>query len=554
MIDGGTSNSLRFSLASDIVELVVLTNDEAFLQTMREAVGEARRLWHVPTSDKVSDLLVAGEVGILVLDTQGLDAAPGEFIEGIKRQFPNLVIVVAGNLDAEGALASLISSGIVYRFIHKPMSPARAKLFAEAAVKKHEEQRYRSATLPAKKSSVWPNNRGFLIGGAGVLILIAAAVVLRHKPAQDATVVPPTPGTAAHQPTQSAVLLHAAAALAANQLTEPSGDNALELYRQELGRNPDDSAARAGLADVHERLLARAENALLEERLDEALSDIEVARKAGVDGARIAFLSAQLAKSREQVKSQVKIRINADTHASEEKVTRFLNLAMQRVNEGHLTEPVHDNARFYIDEALRIDAHSSAAQSAAQSLQARVAAIERKRNEANTQETLLKNALERVAQDRLVEPANDSAKYYVMTLRSLDPNNPALASATADLGSRLLTKARRALALAQYDAARSWLGEASAVGSGALTLTKSVLPSYPQDLERRKIQGWVELDFTVAESGEVKDIEVHQSTPAGVFDQAAIRALAQWRYRPILRDAKPIAQRARIRIRFNLAS
>jgi len=37
-----------------------------------------------------------------------------------------------------------------------------------------------------------------------------------------------------------------------------------------LARNPADSSARAGLAEVHERLLARAENALLEERLDEA--------------------------------------------------------------------------------------------------------------------------------------------------------------------------------------------------------------------------------------------------------------------------------------------
>ena len=45
--DGSTLDALRFSLASDIVELVVLTRDEAFLQTLREAVGGARRLWHV---------------------------------------------------------------------------------------------------------------------------------------------------------------------------------------------------------------------------------------------------------------------------------------------------------------------------------------------------------------------------------------------------------------------------------------------------------------------------------------------------------------------------
>ena len=73
--EGGSLDALRFSLASDIVELVVLTCDEAFLQTFREAVGGARRLWHVPSGDKVSDLLVAGEVGILVLDVHALSDA-----------------------------------------------------------------------------------------------------------------------------------------------------------------------------------------------------------------------------------------------------------------------------------------------------------------------------------------------------------------------------------------------------------------------------------------------------------------------------------------------
>jgi hypothetical protein len=127
--DGGSLDALKFSLASDIVELVVLTADEAFLHTLREAVGGARRLWHVLSDDKVSDLLVAGEVGICVVDVKGLHEVPHVFIGQIKRQFPDLVVVVAGNRDDETSLAGLISAGIVYRFIHKPMSPARAKLF-----------------------------------------------------------------------------------------------------------------------------------------------------------------------------------------------------------------------------------------------------------------------------------------------------------------------------------------------------------------------------------------------------------------------------------------
>src|ERR1700719_2102712 len=149
--EGAALDALRFSLASDIVELVVLTADEIFLQTLREAVGGARRLWHVPSADKVSDLLVAGEVGILVLDVQALNETAAVFVGQIKRQFPDLVVVVAGNRDAENALAGLISAGIVYRFIHKPMSPGRARLFADAAVKKYGERRKRPSAIAPKR-------------------------------------------------------------------------------------------------------------------------------------------------------------------------------------------------------------------------------------------------------------------------------------------------------------------------------------------------------------------------------------------------------------------
>jgi outer membrane biosynthesis protein TonB len=46
---------------------------------------------------------------------------------------------------------------------------------------------------------------------------------------------------------------------------------------------------------------------------------------------------------------------------------------------------------------------------------------------------------------------------------------------------------------------------------------------------------------------------VHAANPPGVFDRAAVSALLQWRYRPVMRDAQPAAQRARIRMRFTLS-
>jgi TonB family protein len=626
--DGGSLDSLRFSLASDIVELVVLTADEAFLLTLREAVGGERRLWHVLSADKVSDLLIAGEVGIVVLDVQALSESAGVFISQIKRQFPDLVVVAAGHRDDENALAGLISAGSIYRFIHKPMSPGRAKLFAEAAVKKYGEHRRRvgRTAVPIGPSS---SGRPWLIGAVIAVVVLAALVtfVVHQNNSEGSTSAPLR--EAAKPAGESPLMAKAAAALAANRLTEPSGDNALELYLQARARNPADPAVQAGLAEVHERLLARAENALLEERLDEAAAAIETARKSGVEAGRIAFLSAQLAKLRDQVKAaqsqaqaatqaQVQNRAHSEAKADPDKVAALLGSASQRAAAGRLIDPPDDNARYYIAQALRLDPENSDALDAKRSLASRLlsearSAIDRRdfagatawiegangiavpaniettqsllavaRNQVDVDawNQLLKNANDRLQQDRLIEPANDSAKYYLLTLRKLNPTNAGLPGAMQDLGVRLVAKARRALALEQYDAARSWLEEAGGVGftsaeagsvqrdldaaaaknallnavtpATQLTIVKSVQPMYPARALSGKVEGWVELTFTVTEKGIVKEVSVQAASNPGVFDDAAVKAVSQWRYQPTLRDGKPAPVHSIVRIRFAL--
>jgi TonB family protein len=621
--DGGTLDALKFSLASDIVELVVLTADDAFLQTLREAVGGARRLWHVPSADKVSDLLVAGEVGIVVIDVQTLHDGARIFVEQIKRQFPDLVLVAAGHRDDETALAGLISAGLVYRFIHKPMSPARAKLFAEAAIKKYEGQRRLAAETPVRRRAS-PGGRAGWIGGilaAGALI--AAIAWLAHRSGgEEAAVAPPTE-VAKPAAVESPLLARATAALSANRLTEPPGDNALELYLQVQARNPADANARAGLAEVKERLLARAENALLEERLDEAAAAIETARKSGVESGRIAFLTAQLAKSRDQIKTaqaqvQQQSRARTEPKAEEDRVTPLLNLAAQRMADGRLLEPDRDSARYYVLEALRADPQNAAALDTKRALASKLLedtrsaidrrdfahallvieaatgvaaqaniesaqnllAAARKQADVDARGQLLKNANERLLQDRLIEPANDNAKYFYLTLKQLEPNNPALVSMLQDLGTRLTAKARRALILGQLDASKSWLDEAAAVGfssaemssaqhdldaafakqnfmtalvpAAELTALKTVQPNYPAKALNNKLEGWVDVEFTVADSGKVKDVGVRTTSIPGVFEEAAVKAVSQWRYKPVLRDGKPVPVRSQIRVRFAL--
>jgi TonB family protein len=574
---GRSIGAMGFSLASEIVELVVLTGDEIFLQTLREAVGGSRRLWHVPSADKVSDLLVAGGVGILVLDAQALNEGASLFIAEIKRQFPDLIVVVAGIREAETALARAISDGTVYRFIHKPMSPGRARLFADAAVRKYAEQRNCNDGVIAVAATT---HRELLMVAAcaGLCVVLGAIWLLRHA-TPDERDPQQAVETAAPPPPATPLLARAAEALAANRLTAPGGDGALDLYLQALARNPADADARAGLAEVRERLLARAENALLEERLEEASVAVETARKAGAQDGRLALLSAELAKAREQLKAPpAPVRANAAGSAAApptaDPAEQFVAL-VERIEEGHLTDPDRDNAQFYMQEALRIDPENSAARNVQQALSLRL-----QHADAAERDRLLASARERLQQDRLIEPANDSAKYYVLTLRGIDPTNAALAPLAQDLGARLVAQGRHSLELQQYDAARSWLQEAASVGysspdaaaanrdldtalaqqallsnvvdASGLTLLTSVRPVYPSKALKSAIEGSVDLEFTIAENGSVRDVKVRGADPPGVFEQAAISALSQWRYQPVVRGAGPITLRAHVHIRFAL--
>lgn len=57
-------------------------------------------------------------------------------------------------------------------------------------------------------------------------------------------------------------------------------------------------------------------------------------------------------------------------------------------------------------------------------------------------------------------------------------------------------------------------------------------PRYPPLAERRRIEGEVELEFTIAADGSVTGIEVIRAEPEGIFEREAIGALQRWRYAP----------------------
>lgn len=53
---------------------------------------------------------------------------------------------------------------------------------------------------------------------------------------------------------------------------------------------------------------------------------------------------------------------------------------------------------------------------------------------------------------------------------------------------------------------------------------------YPRRAQKRGIEGYASVKFTITEKGEIKDIEVIESEPKGVFDRAALKATSQYKF------------------------
>jgi protein TonB len=65
-------------------------------------------------------------------------------------------------------------------------------------------------------------------------------------------------------------------------------------------------------------------------------------------------------------------------------------------------------------------------------------------------------------------------------------------------------------------------------------------PDYPPRALSRGIEGWVQVQFTITETGTVKDAIVVDSSPKGMFDEAAIKAILRWRYNPRVEEGRAL--------------
>jgi TonB family protein len=423
--------------------LVVLTRDTALVETLK-VLGPEHDIVTVDAESDLAGELLGKQTGVAIIDAAAASSPVERLTEKLKSQFPDLVLIVAGRLDDQSALAARITDGTVYRFLHKPVSEQRVKLFVDAAWRRHGQELSGTAD-PMATTGVIPDERGpiprnTLVLSAGVLaalVVLAGWIMARKSSVPPVSATPPATDASAASAASAApdvqfesLLARADAAFAAGTLVAPPQDNAADLYKQALHRNGSDPRAAAGIERVIDKLLSAAQEQLAAQHVEEAQKLTDRARAIKSDHVRVAFLTAQIGKERER---------------------SVLTQARQAASRGNI-----EHAIAVLDGAARDGKRSTLMAEARQEL-------EQKKLDDRVG-GYLAQAADRLRTGQLVEPAEDNARFFIGSARAVAPNEPAVRQAQQQLDERLVAEVRKALAAGNTEQAQHWISAAADSG------------------------------------------------------------------------------------------
>lgn len=485
--------------------VLVLSRTPSLTDVVRRAAPAGSRVIAAPDLDKVADQLPALLPGVLVIDAGCVADIPGTVTQ-LTQHFPELVVVVTGKSEDSAALMRLTAAGQIYRFLLTPLSHGQTKLTLEAAMTQHLELGAAANRRHVADSNDSTKSKNYTITyvglGLGLLLLIGGIWFSVSKMAGDDS-KPSTPNgaqpavNAAQNPVGKELAL-ADAAFAAGRYLDPPGESALDLYRSALNIDPNNAQAKAGVQQVANKILERAEAALSAEKLEEAVTALEQARDIEPNNSRLQFLDGQIGRERERLKL---------TQAQEvsKKVRSLLADATRAMEENRLLAPNGNSARDAIVEARRTDPTDPSVAQALRALNVRLidaakqaaeqgqaeqaqtyltaarqlgfvgnelAVIERSLSEARTVATkrsnvdaMVASAKKRIADGQLITPAGDSARDLLVNIRAADPNRSDLEELSKSLSTRLIEATRQAITAKQFEQAQQSLAAAKQLGA-----------------------------------------------------------------------------------------
>jgi protein TonB len=76
---------------------------------------------------------------------------------------------------------------------------------------------------------------------------------------------------------------------------------------------------------------------------------------------------------------------------------------------------------------------------------------------------------------------------------------------------------------------------------------------YPPRARAKGVEGYVVFSLLIGITGEIEQLQVVESSPEGVFDEAATEGISQWQFEPAMYQGQAVRAWAKQRIRFDLS-
>ena len=169
------------------IAVAVLSQDGPLLDALDAAVTSDHAIHITAAEESLAELIVSTRCGVAVIDADFCVAPADQLAAELRAQFPELVLIVAGRDSHQAALAASITSGVIYRFLHKPVSTQRVRQFVDAALRRHDEEHADAATTmqPSDATSGGRSDHGgrqkLLAFGVVGLLVLAAIIYLASR-------------------------------------------------------------------------------------------------------------------------------------------------------------------------------------------------------------------------------------------------------------------------------------------------------------------------------------------------------------------------------------
>ena len=77
-------------------------------------------------------------------------------------------------------------------------------------------------------------------------------------------------------------------------------------------------------------------------------------------------------------------------------------------------------------------------------------------------------------------------------------------------------------------------------------------PIYPEEGKKKQLEDQVIVRYVIGKNGRVIDVQIIDHAHDPMFDQAAVEAIRQWRFRPMIKDGKPVEVVHELAVNFQL--